>query len=51
MNVKLLSKLWSIIYDLLILIQREGLQLPDTIQAKIDAAQTACTVYEEENED
>lgn len=50
MDTRILAKLWSIIYDLMIYIKGSGLQLPDKIQQKIDAAETACIPYAEEYE-
>ena len=47
-ELQIMRMLWLIIYDLVLHIKTSGLEVPDKVQEKMDAAEAASRPYGEE---
>ena len=47
-ELQIMRMLWSIIYDLILYIKAFGLEVPDKVQERMDAAEAASRPYGEE---
>lgn len=47
-KLQIIRMLWSIIYDLVLHLKASGLDVPDKVQKKMDAAEAASRPYGEE---